>query len=294
MVITAILIGMILITMTCCMWGETMDLDSLEQEVFNSVNQYRLSRNLGGLQWSDLIAAQCRGHSSDMAANLQTISHAGFEQRMERLKNEINISSASENVAYNMGLNDPCSAAVTGWINSPGHRANMEGDYLLTGIGIAQDSGGGLYFTQIFIFPAKEVSFLKHDSLSRLIFNRIKKMRLSENLTAIKYDRILEDLCIRGCEMLMELQQINRNAYEDIIDEVADIYSFSGIAFNYLKFNAVENPDSVVISTWLNNDENNRNVKGDFNLTGIAALHDNVGNYVVLEIFLRRDTLLSP
>ena len=289
-----IIAGMIVVSLTISIWGEVTDLDSLEWEVFNSVNQYRLSRDLTLLKWSDAIAVQCRGHSSDMARNFQSISHTGFEYRIERLKNEINILSASENVAYNMGVNNPCSAAVVGWINSPGHHSNMVGDYLLTGIGIAQDSGGGLYFTQIFISTAEEVNYIEHDSLSRLIFCKIKEVRQGANLTGIKYDLILENLSIRGCERLMEGEHINRNVYEDIIDEVAGIYSFSGIAFNYLKFSAVESPDSVIISTWLSHGENNRNVKGDFNLTGIAALHDSLGNYVILEVFLRRDSLFSP
>jgi uncharacterized protein YkwD len=40
---------------------------------------------------------------------------------------------------------------VDGWLNSPGHRRNIEGDFRLTGIGIAKRSDGMVYFTQIFI-----------------------------------------------------------------------------------------------------------------------------------------------
>jgi uncharacterized protein YkwD len=39
---------------------------------------------------------------------------------------------------------------VDGWLNSPGHRRNIEGNFKLTGIGLARGSRGMIYFTQIF------------------------------------------------------------------------------------------------------------------------------------------------
>jgi uncharacterized protein YkwD len=40
---------------------------------------------------------------------------------------------------------------VDGWLRSPGHRRNIEGDFRLTGIGVATARNGMVYFTQIFI-----------------------------------------------------------------------------------------------------------------------------------------------
>ncbi|WP_231590801.1 CAP domain-containing protein [Hymenobacter terrenus] len=40
---------------------------------------------------------------------------------------------------------------VNGWLNSPGHRANIEGNFTRTGIGVATSSTGRIYSTQIFI-----------------------------------------------------------------------------------------------------------------------------------------------
>lgn len=59
--------------------------------------------------------------------------------------------AAAENVAYNRGYTDPVAKAVEGWLNSSGHRRNIEGNYNLTGIGVAKNSQGAYYFTQIFI-----------------------------------------------------------------------------------------------------------------------------------------------
>jgi uncharacterized protein YkwD len=39
---------------------------------------------------------------------------------------------------------------VNGWLKSPGHKKNIEGNFVLTGIGYARSKKGDIYFTQIF------------------------------------------------------------------------------------------------------------------------------------------------
>ena len=59
-------------------------------------------------------------------------------------------SAATENVAYNQGYNDPATQVVKSWLQSSGHRQNIEGQYKLTGVGIAKNARGEYYFSQIF------------------------------------------------------------------------------------------------------------------------------------------------
>jgi len=40
---------------------------------------------------------------------------------------------------------------VNSWLNSSGHKKNIEGNYSHTGVGIAKNQYGTLYFTQIFV-----------------------------------------------------------------------------------------------------------------------------------------------
>jgi uncharacterized protein YkwD len=82
--------------------------------------------------------------------NINTLSHDGFDNRVEIIKQVIPYSGAAENVAFNMGHARPDDTAIRGWIKSPGHNQNMLGNYDLTGIGVAE-RGGNYYFTQIFI-----------------------------------------------------------------------------------------------------------------------------------------------
>jgi uncharacterized protein YkwD len=58
-------------------------------------------------------------------------------------------SAAGENIAKGRLS---ASAVVQGWMNSPGHRANiLSNNYTQIGIGLATDSTGTNYWTQMFI-----------------------------------------------------------------------------------------------------------------------------------------------
>ena len=126
--------------------NKTNYLEDLGKEVHRLVNLHRASIGLPELEWSEIIAAECRTHSIDMADS-KTINHDGFYERIDRIKEKIPLNWAGENVA----LNWSAQAAVTSWLNSPGHKSNIESNSNLTGVGVAFDSDSAMYLTQIFI-----------------------------------------------------------------------------------------------------------------------------------------------
>lgn len=125
-------------------------LEELERSVYVQINEYRQQQGLAPLTLNPQITQQARAHSQAMAQQ-GSLSHDGFEQRVRVLARSVSYRSAAENVAYNQGYNNPSSQAVRGWINSQGHRQNIQGRYNLTGIGVARNSEGEYFFTQIFI-----------------------------------------------------------------------------------------------------------------------------------------------
>lgn len=124
---------------------------ALEQSTHQLINKYRKSRNLGPLTLNPRISEQARLHSQVMASGRVPFSHQGFDQRIQAISRVISYRTASENVAYNKGYSAPDRQAVQGWLNSSGHLKNIQGNYNLTGIGIAKNAKGEYYFTQIFI-----------------------------------------------------------------------------------------------------------------------------------------------
>lgn len=124
---------------------------AIEQDIHKQINQYRAQQGLPELTLNESISKEAQMHSENMASGAVAFSHDGFGQRVKAVSQEISTRGSAENVAFNGGYGDPATQAVQGWINSPGHCQNIEGNYNLTGIGVAKNSKGEYYFTQIFI-----------------------------------------------------------------------------------------------------------------------------------------------
>lgn len=137
----------------------------MEQSVFNLINQNRVANFLKPLAWSDVIAKEARSHSTNMANYIVPFGHQGVQDRFLRLMEAIpTLTKFGENVAYNYGYSNPVQVAVSGWLKSPGHYANIMGDFNQTGVGVAKSSKGEYYFTQIFV-KASEMSLEDDNSL---------------------------------------------------------------------------------------------------------------------------------
>ena len=126
-----------------------VDTATIEASVFQQINQYRASKRLPALTRNSTIDNQAKIHSQNMASGKVAFGHDGFSARVKATG--IAYSGVAENVAYNRGSKDPATTAVQGWLKSSGHLANIQGNYNLTGIGVASNSKGEVYFTQIFL-----------------------------------------------------------------------------------------------------------------------------------------------
>ncbi len=130
--------------------GTSTEALQLEQEVYQLINRYRISQNLPPLTANEILTQQARMHSQAMATKRIPIGHSGFVKRVKKISGSLPCRAAAENVAYNKGYSNSAQRAAQGWFKNKKHRENIEGNYHLTGIGVAMDSQGAYYFTQIF------------------------------------------------------------------------------------------------------------------------------------------------
>lgn len=103
--------------------------------------------NLPPLQMNELESSLASKHSQDMANGKVKFGHDGFNSRAKTIQKAFGSTAIGENVASGKMT---AREVVNGWLNSPGHKKNIEGDFNLTGIGYALDRKGDIYFTQIF------------------------------------------------------------------------------------------------------------------------------------------------
>ena len=120
----------------------------LERDILGLVNDYRKTKKLPPLENNAAMEYQARRHSMDMGTHRVPFGHQGFSFRMKYVFEKVPGSTkVGENIAYG---NLSAKAVVSGWINSPEHRRNMEGNFKYTGIGVTRNMQNQLYFTQLF------------------------------------------------------------------------------------------------------------------------------------------------
>ena len=107
-------------------------------DLADRINRHRVAIGCRALKWDDRLAAVARRHSTDMARR-DFFNHTNPDGRdpFDRMKAAgVRFRAAAENIA----AGQPTGREVyQGWIESPGHRRNMENcTYRRFGIGLYQ------------------------------------------------------------------------------------------------------------------------------------------------------------
>ncbi len=126
-----------------------------EKEVARLVNVERSKYGLQTLTLNAQISKVARIKCQDMI-NKKYFSHTSptYGSPFKMMESYgIRFSSAGENIAY--GQKTPAEV-MRGWMNSPGHRANiLSRTYTNIGVGCATSKTGVKYWTQMFTKPLK-------------------------------------------------------------------------------------------------------------------------------------------
>lgn len=118
-----------------------------ELETMQLINEYRVSIGLNALEKNNHISYKCEEHNKYMIGN-NVVNHNDFTARSNNIINVLGAKKVGENVAYNYKTSE---AALKAWLESPGHKENIEGNYTHFGISVTTDASGKKYYTNIFV-----------------------------------------------------------------------------------------------------------------------------------------------
>lgn len=122
--------------------------NDLELDMMTRINVYRLGIGLNALEPISHISFKSGEHNEYMIEN-NVVGHYYFESRSNNIKQVLGAVDVSENLAYNYNTNN---AAFNAWLNSEGHKENIEGDFTHFGISIKSNPDNGKkYYTNIFM-----------------------------------------------------------------------------------------------------------------------------------------------
>lgn len=121
-----------------------------EKEVFDLINKQRTNNGLTALKIDDEVQRVAKIKAQDMVNN-SYFSHTSptYGSPFDMLKSfKVSYKTAGENIAGNPSN----SGAVTAWMNSSGHKANiLNSSFNYTGIGVVSSSKYGKIYVQMFI-----------------------------------------------------------------------------------------------------------------------------------------------
>lgn len=115
-----------------------------QRQAYNTTNNQREARGLAKLTRTDCVQRFAVRQAKTMAQQEQM-----FHQDLAPILTECGLVTVGENVAY--GYPTGRSVVNDGWMNSPGHLANIVNPaYTLMGIGARKGDDGHWYVAQVF------------------------------------------------------------------------------------------------------------------------------------------------
>jgi uncharacterized protein YkwD len=118
-----------------------------ELQLLNIINDYRVSIGKNRLDKVDYMSVKSEEHDNYMISK-GGISHDYFQDRYEALVDNLGAVNVSENLAYNYSTPQ---GVFNAWLNSAGHKANIEGDFTHFGVAIRTNAEGKKFYTNLFM-----------------------------------------------------------------------------------------------------------------------------------------------
>ena len=263
---------------------------NIEIEILNQINTHRKSIGKPALSFEENIQQLCRQHAQSMAAGQTAFGHDGFQQRSDRLLRQLGGSGIAENVAQGQRS---ALEVVSSWLQSRGHRRNIEGDYNLTGIAVEKDANGANWFTQIFYKWDKDApapstttdsTAPKMQDLAKLVSDLVNDHRLSNYMPALRPSSELDAIArVHSENMAKGLVPLGHDGFQQRMDEAMRKVGGLRGAENVAMGGA---DGQKILQGWLNSPGHRKNIDGNYNLSGMGIAQGKNGYWYFTQLFL--------
>lgn len=236
-------------------------------------NRIRQEHDLPPLRIADKLAEAARVHAVDMAANT-FLAHEGSDGSTpaERIAEQAYpYRKVAENVAEAYPSVD---AVMEGWMESPGHRENILGDFEEIGAARARDAEGRPYWTVAFATPWPK---LDPEEASQALVDAINARRQDAGKEPLRVDLRLQSVATRHAQRIAEGGETGRDGTGEgnPLEEVAS----QGYRYGALAMAGASGQPSAadVVATWAEQDDPPVDLLGDFQDAGAGYATDESG-----------------
>jgi uncharacterized protein YkwD len=277
------------------------NVSDFEVEILQLINNHRATLDLHPLSLHDPIQETSTTHSNNIAQGAVPFGHQGFPERANQLIQLLNGSAASENVAMGQRTTEE---VVSSWLNSAGHRKNIEGDYNLTGISVIKTPEGENIFTQIFIkapspsiIPSSpptatnktdegDAKTKTNSNINYILLKKINEHRVSKNLSPLQINPHIQVTATQHAQNMASGKiPFSHEGFQERAKSLIEKLSGSSVAENV----AIGQEDAqLIINSWLDSAGHKGNIEGNFNLTGIGIALGADEKMYYCQIFIKK------
>jgi uncharacterized protein YkwD len=128
-----------------------------EKFFFDAANSERIALHMQPLTWDENLAKAARRHAALMAERKQLEHRLPDEPALDQRAAQV--GARFSQIGENIAVGPLASTIHTGWMNSPGHRANiLDAHFTALGVGVVEDDGE-LYAVEDFSVAVASLSF---------------------------------------------------------------------------------------------------------------------------------------
>ena len=118
-----------------------------DNAILDGVNSYRMSKGLLPFEKNDYMWSLAYDHSKAMADGSILFGHDGSTERYALIRQELGNGTTAENIDWGVGS---AGEVVARWLESAGHKENLDGDFTLSAVSAVKSKDGKYYYTQLF------------------------------------------------------------------------------------------------------------------------------------------------
>jgi uncharacterized protein YkwD len=124
-------------------------------------------------------------------------------------------------------------------------------------------------------------------SLEQSVHNQINQYRQAQNLPPLAFDQTIAEQARAHSAAMANSGRISHNGFDGRAAAIGQTITYSSVAENVASNQGYENPDNTAVKGWIKSPSHQKNMVGDFDLTGIGVV-ERGGSYYFTQIFVHK------
>jgi uncharacterized protein YkwD len=125
------------------------------------------------------------------------------------------------------------------------------------------------------------------NSLEQSVHNQVNQYRQSKKLPPLVFDQTIAAQARTHTVAMANSGRVNHDGFDNRAAVIDRTISYSSVAENVASNKGYTNPDQQALKSWIKSPVHQRNMLGDFSLTGIGVV-ERGGSYYFTQIFIQK------